>query len=49
MLLEYIFLHFEPTHSVYEFGIFMYGPICPSPSLPHVAMLQYITRAAQEP
>ena len=22
MLLEYIFFYFEPTHSVYEFGIF---------------------------
>ena len=32
MLLEYIFLHFEPTCSVYEFGIFMYRPICPTRS-----------------
>ena len=35
MLLEYIFLHFEPTRSVYEFGIFTYGPIYPSLSLPY--------------
>jgi len=30
ILIEYIFLHFKPTRSIYEFGIFTYGPICPS-------------------
>ena len=33
MLIEYIFLHFGPTRSVYEFRIFTYEPICPSLSL----------------
>ena len=43
MLLEYISLHFGPTRSIYEFGIFTYGPICPSSSLMYVALLQYVT------
>ena len=33
MLLEYIFLHFGPTHSVYKLGIFTFVPICPSLSI----------------
>ena len=37
MLLEYIFLHFEPTRNVYGFGIFTYGPIYPSLSLSRTA------------
>ena len=33
MLLEYIFLHFGPTRSVYKLGIFTFVPICPSLSI----------------
>jgi hypothetical protein len=50
MLLEYIFLHFGPTCSVYKFGIFTYGPICPTLSIniplsrTSLALL-YVTRA----
>ena len=50
MLLEYIFLHFGPTRSVYKFGIFTYGPIFPSLSIniplsrTSLALL-YVTRA----
>ena len=52
MLLEYNFLYFGLTRSVYEFGIFMYVPICPSLSAV-LALLQYAaslrTPAAGDP
>ena len=43
MLLEYIFLHFGATRSVYDLCTFTYGPICPYKSislhLPYVALV----------
>jgi len=51
MLLEYIFFYFEPTHSVYEFGIFhVWTYLTPlSLSLLYVALLHYVTARRSEP
>ena len=42
MLLEYIFLHFGPTHSVYEFGIFHVRTYLPR----SISFLPYVARPA---